>query len=112
MMPRLNSGTSVPKVRRMIGKIQRTMLKDVSVGMEMMTVTLLHVLSAWSCCSYSPYEYDNDIDKLEQWNQADNNDVERGKPKISQLEVPYENFNGDLTQFKDIDKCPHTFDRC
>ncbi|MFR2063561.1 MAG: hypothetical protein ACLS36_07555 [Streptococcus sp.] len=28
--------------------------------------------------------YDNDIDKLKQWNQADNNDVEKVKPKISQ----------------------------
>ena len=25
--------------------------------------------------------YDNDIDKLKQWNQADNNDVEKGKAK-------------------------------
>lgn len=49
--------------------------------------------------------YDNDIDKLKQWNQADNNDVEKGKAKDLTTKFLYgENFNGDLTQFKDIDK--------
>ena len=64
------------KVRRnMIGKIQDYKLKDV------------------------------DIDKLKQWNQADNNDVEKGKAKDLTTKFLYgENFNGDLTQFKDIDK--------
>ncbi|MBS6119578.1 MAG: peptidase, partial [Streptococcus salivarius] len=48
---------------------------------------------------------DNDIDKLKQWNQADNNDVEKGKAKDLTTKFLYgENFNGDLTQFKDIDK--------
>ena len=49
--------------------------------------------------------YDNDIDKLKQWNQADNNDVEKGIAKDLTTKFLYgENFNGDLTQFKDIDK--------
>ena len=44
-------------------------------------------------------------DKLKQWNQADNNDVEKGKAKDLTTKFLYgENFNGDLTQFKDIDK--------
>lgn len=60
--------------------------------------------------------YDNDIDKLKQWNQADNNDVEKVRPRSAKQKFLYsvENFNGDLTQFKDIDKANvlYTFDRC
>ncbi|MFR3960187.1 MAG: hypothetical protein ACLTZB_04585 [Streptococcus salivarius] len=42
---------------------------------------------------------------MKQWNQADNNDVEKGKAKDLTTKFLYgENFNGDLTQFKDIDK--------
>ena len=41
----------------------------------------------------------------EQWIKHDNNDVEKGKAKDLTTKFLYgENFNGDLTQFKDIDK--------
>ncbi len=49
--------------------------------------------------------YDNDMTSWKQWNQAIPTMWKRGKAKRSHNEVPCgENFNGDLTQFKDIDK--------
>lgn len=40
---------------------------------------------------------------MKQWNHADNNDVEKAKDLTTKF-LYGENFNGDLTQFKDIDK--------
>ena len=51
----------------------------------------------------SPYGIN--IDKLKYWNQSDKSNDEKGKGKdlITKF-LQGENFNGDLTQFKDIDK--------
>ena len=99
------------KVRRnMIGKIQDYKLKDVKVKGNDATVTFTsRSVSAYGAAAavrtLLMSLYDNDIDKLKQWNQADNNDVEKGKAKDLTTKFLYgENFNGDLTQFKDIDK--------
>ena len=99
------------KVRRnMIGKIQDYKLKDVKVKGNEATVTFTsRSVSAYGAAAavrtLLMSLYDNDIDKLKQWNQADNNDVEKGKAKDLTTKFLYgENFNGDLTQFKDIDK--------
>lgn len=78
------------KVRRnMIGKIQDYKLKDVKVKGNEATVTFTsRSVSAYGAAAavrtLLMSLYDNDIDKLKQWNQADNNDVEKVKPKISQ----------------------------
>ena len=99
------------KVRRnMIGKIQDYKLKDVKVKGNDATVTFTsRSVSAYGAAAavrtLLMSLYDNDIDKLKQWDQADNNDVEKGKAKDLTTKFLYgENFNGDLTQFKDIDK--------
>ena len=96
--------------RNMIGKIQDYKLKDVKVKGNDATVTFTsRSVSAYGAAAavraLLMSLYDNDIDKLKQWNQADNNDVEKGKAKDLTTKFLYgENFNGDLTQFKDIDK--------
>lgn len=99
------------KVRRnMIGKIQDYKLKDVKVKGNEATVTFTsRSISAYGAAAavrtLLMSLYDNDIDKLKQWNQADKNDDEKGKAKDLTTKFLYgENFNGDLTQFKDIDK--------
>lgn len=99
------------KVRRnMIGKIQDYKLKDVKVSGNDATVTFTsRSVSAYGAAAavrtLLMSLYDNDIDKLQQWNQADKNDEEKGKAKDLTSKFLYgENFNGDLTQFKDIDK--------
>ena len=99
------------KVRRnMIGKIQDYKLKDVKVKGNEATVTFTsRSVSAYGAAAavrtLLMSLYDNDIDKLKQWNQADKNDDEKGKAKDLTTKFLYgENFNGDLTQFKDIDK--------
>lgn len=99
------------KVRRnMIGKIQDYKLKDVKVKGNEATVTFTsRSVSAYGAAAavrtLLMSLYDNDIDKLKQWNQADKNDDEKGKAKDLTMKFLYgENFNGDLTQFKDIDK--------
>ena len=75
------------KVRRnMIGKIQDYKLKDVKVKGNDATVTFTsRSVSAYGAAAavrtLLMSLYDNDIDKLKQWNQADNNDVEKGKAK-------------------------------
>ena len=99
------------KVRRnMIGKIQDYKLKDVKVKGNEATVTFTsRSVSAYGAAAavrtLLMSLYDNDIDKLKQWNQADKNDDEKVKAKDLTTKFLYgENFNGDLTQFKDIDK--------
>ena len=66
----------------MIGKIQDYKLKDVKVKEMKRQLPLLHVsVSAYGAAAavrtLLMSLYDNDIDKLKQWNQADNNDVEK-----------------------------------
>ena len=99
------------KVRRnMIGKIQDYKLKDVKVKGNEATVTFTsRSVSAYGAAAAVRTLllslYDDNIDKLDQWNQADKNDEEKGKAKDLASKFLYgENFNGDLTQFKDIDK--------
>lgn len=76
------------KVRRnMIGKIQDYKLKDVKVKGNDATVTFTsRSVSAYGAAAavrtLLMSLYDNDIDKLKQWNQADNNDVEKGKDRL------------------------------
>ena len=49
--------------------------------------------------------YGINIDKLKHWNQSDKSNDEKGKVKdLTTKFLQGENFNGDLTQFKDTDK--------
>lgn len=101
----------VRKVRRnMIGRFRTINRKMSKLQRKWSDSALLHALLVPMVLRYAVRTllmslYDNDIDKLKQWNQADNNDVEKVKPKDLTTKFLYgENFNGDLTQFKDIDK--------
>lgn len=94
----------------MIGKIHDYKLKDVKVKGNEATVTFTsRSISAYGVAAAVRTLllslYDDNIDKLDQWNQADKNDEEKGKAKDLASKFLYgENFNGDLTQFKNVDK--------
>ena len=69
-----------------MSKFQDYKLKDVKVKGNEATVTFTsRSVSAYGAAAavrtLLMSLYDNDIDKLKQWNQADNNDVEKGKAK-------------------------------
>ena len=94
----------------MIGKIQDYKLKEVKVKKDEATVTFTSLSvsfhgaeAAVRTILMSPYGIN--IDKLKYWNQSDKSNDEKGKGKdLTTKFLQCENFNGDLTQFKDIDK--------
>ena len=96
--------------RNMISKIQDYKLKDVKVKENEATVTVtlrsVNVHGAEAAVRTLLMSlYGINIDKLKHWNQSDKSNDEKGKIKDLTTKFLYgENFNGDLTQFKDIDK--------
>ncbi len=97
------------KVRRnMIGKIQTISWRMLKLR-EMMRQSYLYYVLLVPMELQLPFVllWAPMTTTLTSWNNgiADNNVMwKRGKPKISQRSLYGENFNGDLTQFKDIDK--------
>ena len=97
----------------MIGKIQDYKLKDVKVKGNDATVTFTsRSVSAYGAAAavrtLLMSLYDNDIDKLNNGIKLITTMWKRGKAKDPHNEVPLygENFNGDLTQFRTLMKCP------
>lgn len=96
--------------RNMIGKIQDYKLKDVKVKENEATVTFtsrsvsVHGAEA-AVRTLLMSLYGINIDKLKHWHQSDKSNDEKGKVKdLTTKFLQGKNFNGDLTQFKNIDK--------